>query len=373
MFFDLSKAFDCVNHELLLVKLDSLGIRGISNNWIRSYLHERKQMVIVKENGYSHSSHNNSVPHGVPQGSVLGPVLFLLYINDLPGIYSNIDNVTPILYADDTNFIVSSDNHCSILQQCKLAAQSLEDWCKHNFLHLNVNKSQIMYIMSRGKQNKDIPVNINQSNVLQVTQAKFLGLHLDSYMTWEPHICELASKLSAKCYMIRFIRHTVSTDVLLSLYFGEFYSRMVYGILFWGSSSRAIVIFKLQKKAVRLIVNAPISAPCRPIFKTLGLLPLPCVYIYYVLMYVQTNIAEFQKNSSVHNYSTRLRNDLHIPFVRTSNASLGPRAMGIRLFNKLPTKFKEIKKITIFKKNIKDMLQKKLYYSLNEYLLDEEL
>jgi hypothetical protein len=370
MFFDLSKAFDSVNHPQLLKKLYYLGIRGSANNWIQSYLSNRSQQVVIKLKGFCYSSHKKQVTQGVPQGSVLGPILFLTYVNDLSFILANILGAHPVQFADDTNVLVSSTDLETVSSQCNLVSNELSNWCSNNRLNLNAEKSQIVYFKNKNKTSGAISIQVNQKSVPQVDCVKFLGLHLDASLTWEAHISNLTNKLSAKCFLIRSIRYTVSKDVLMALYYGQFYSHLTYGILFWGSSPHATRIFKMQKRAVRLIANSHYLAPCKPIFRKLGLLPFPCVYILHVLLYTHSNFSQFNKNSDVHNHFTRGSNNLHVPFVRTNTALCGPNSMGLKLYNALPNELRCIKSFSVFKCKIKEMLLQKMYYKVVDFIDD---
>ena len=165
------------------------------------------------------------------------------------------------------------------------------------------------------------------------------------------------------------VRDTVSPNVLITLYYGEFYSNVLFSILFWGSSHHATNIFKIQKRAVRLMAKEPYNAPCRPIFRKLNILPIPCIYILSAVIYIHRNLSSFSKNRDFHHHFTRSHNDLHVDYARTTKCLHGLRRMGIVLHNHLPLSFKSLNDKS-FKRQVKDLLLNKLYYNVNEFLAD---
>jgi hypothetical protein len=317
LFLDFSKAFDHINHHLLLSKLTSFGIRGVSSDWSKSYLSDRQQCVSLYKNGKRYLSPPKLVKSGVPQGSVLGPVLFFLYINDLPGILNPLPGILPVLYADDTNLVLSASSINDLISMSRHATLKIEEWCKQNSLSLNVHKYSLVYFTNKNKPQTNIHSNINETCIPQNTSSCFLGIEIDSKLSWDAHVNELRSKLCSICFLIRVIRHTVSIDVLKSVYYGYFYSHVMYSVIFWGSSPKATTIFKIQKRAVRLMSNAPFNAPCRPLFKMLCILPIPCmyIYIYNIIISAKCNLQSYNSNQEYHSYNTRTAKNLHQSFV----------------------------------------------------------
>jgi hypothetical protein len=145
------------------------------------------------------------------------------------------------------------------------------------------------------------------------------------------------------------------------------YSSIAYSVIFWGSASISLAIFKLQKKAVRIIAGKPRKAPSRPLFRELNLLPLPCIYILVLTLYIKNNIGDYSLNSEHHQYHTRGRHNLHYGCIRTKAAKIGPKEMGLRLFNKLPKSIRESHGNTDFKKKLKRYLSHNMFYSIEEY------
>lgn len=183
IFLDVAKAFDSVNHDILLLKLENLGIRGVTLAWFRSYLTGRYQQVKCN----NHLSSLNLVKHGVPQGSILGPLLFLLFVNDLPNASSALHFY---LFADDTNIFASNKSYEKLVQQLNLELVHVNDWFAANKLSLNIKKTNYILFSSHRKKLPltEIPLLINNTPVPRVTSIKFLGVLIDSHLTWNDHI-----------------------------------------------------------------------------------------------------------------------------------------------------------------------------------------
>lgn len=210
VFIDLKKAFDTINHDILIKKLEIYGVRGIASDWIRCYLSNRKQYVLYNDT----SSDLCDIVCGVPQGSILGPALFLLFINDLCNV-SNTANF--ILFADDTNIFQTGS---SINELCKSVSEELaklDTWFKVNRLSLNVNKTNFM-IFTNNAINCDPKVNINGSEIERVFNTKFLGVIIDSKLTWIHHIKHIKGKVAKNLSVMHKVKHLLHQKALHTLY-----------------------------------------------------------------------------------------------------------------------------------------------------------
>ena len=247
VFVDLEKAFDTVNHKILIEKLNHYGISDNSNKWICSYLRGRSQKV--KLNGSE--SNSNNISCGVPQGSILGPLLFIIYINDMHKALS----VSQVFhFADDTNLLLSSNNtknfHKIINKELKL----LFDWLCANRLSLNVAKTEfIIFRPPRKNLDNRICLRLNGKKIFESTKIKYLGIILDNRLSWKFHTDELSKKLNRAVGMIYKIRDVCLKSVLRSLYFSLFNSHLSYGLPVWGNckliySNKLIIA---QKKILR--------------------------------------------------------------------------------------------------------------------------
>jgi hypothetical protein len=239
IFLDFSKAFDTVNHNILLAKLNSYGICGIANQWITSYLSKRQQF-----SSYNVSNSSSSeITCGVPQGSILGPILFLIYINDL-GFFS--DKLTTIMFADDSNLFTSGSNLPDMINTINEQIPLLVDWLRANRLSLNIAKTHFMIF---GLKNKAIAENINitigGSKLEIVTSTKFLGIILDSNLNFKQHISSTTKKIAKSIGIISIARRNLNQKTLLQLYFSFVYPYLSYCVLTWGNSP-ATTLWPLQ-------------------------------------------------------------------------------------------------------------------------------
>jgi len=348
---DLSKAFDCVPHDILLVKLEHYGIKGVELNFFRTYLANRSQKVSYN-NGLSDVA---VVRTGVPQGSVLGPFLFLVMINDLP---SNIVSPsTSLIFADDSTFFfgdVCLDNVKSQMANC---LSDCNDWFKLNGFLLNNEKTQSIFF-SLSNHDSGIP-NTKAS-------VKLLGITLDSKLNWSAHIDSVCSRLSRVLYLLRNLKKCIPMSYLKVAYFAFFNSIISYGLILWGCGSDTKRVLLLQKKAVRIITNSSYKAHCRPLFERERILTVFNLYIYLCLFDVKSNLSSMPIRSDAHDHLTRNRHKLDLPLVRLVKTQESFSYMGLKLFNRLPLQAHTID-IKSFKRKVLDWLLINPFYSIDEF------
>jgi len=186
IFCDLQKAVDCVNHNILLTKLEFYGITGITYKLIKSYLGGRYQRVVLNNHSSSLCSNWGEITHGVPQGSILGPLLFLLYINDLPQITS--DNSKIVLCAEDTNIIITNPNPTNFENCVNNIFQHINEWFSTNSLSLNLDKTHYMQFVTKNSSLIDVNITHGNKKIANACNTKFLGLTLDNKLSWKTHI-----------------------------------------------------------------------------------------------------------------------------------------------------------------------------------------
>ena len=268
VFIDLQKAFDTVNIDILLRKLELYGIRGNCNKWFRSYLTGRRQYVTVngKSSGFKH------ILHGVPQGSVLGPLLFIMYINDLPNalIFSE-----STLFADDTCLLYSNSSLKSIERHLNIDLKRLFKWLCANKISLNVSKTEVLLFRNIHKSiNHNVGLKLNGKILNFSDSVKYLGVYLDSHLSWKTHFEMLSKKLGKTNGLISKLRHFAPRSILLSFYNSFFDSHLRYACQIWAQSSISPRILKLQKQAMRLITFSKFNSHTSPIFLHLQILKL---------------------------------------------------------------------------------------------------
>jgi len=251
IFLDLAKAFDSVSHKILLRKLHCYGIRGKALELFKSYLSSRTQFVKLP-NGIKSSL--TKVEFGVPQGSILGPLLFLLFINDLPCA----TNLYIKLFADDTFLCAQNKDFSSLQNEVNAELEKVFIWLASNKLTLNIKKSKLMIITK--KQNiPNFCVKINGSLLEKCKSYKYLGVVIDENLKWDAHIDYITPKIAKACGALARLRNCTSMEVLLNVYHALVHSYLRYGILIWGNASQSVLdpLQILVNKAARIMVSAP--------------------------------------------------------------------------------------------------------------------
>jgi len=268
VFIDLQKAFDTVDHKILLSKLSHYGIRGTALNLFKSYLSNRSQFVSI--NGVS--SNKAIVKHGVPQGSVLGPLLFLIYINDL---HTAIRYSVTHHFADDTNLINFNKSIVNLNNQMKKDLWYLWFWLNANKISLNACKTEYVLFKSPTKSHgHDFKLKIGGEKIRPSNHIKYLGVLIDSNLNFRPQINDIATKLKKANGILAKLRHVVPRDILVSIYYALFHSHLGYCAQIWGQRVNSDIdrIIALQNCAVRIMSFADFRVPTNPLYRDLGIL-----------------------------------------------------------------------------------------------------
>ena len=271
VFIDLKKAFDTVNHRIILRKLELMGVNGTALQWFESYLSDRKQYTEM--DGFC--SDTCAIDAGVPQGSLLGVLLFQLEINDM---FKCLKQSMSILYADDTTLYILGKNVKCLEAKMQRDLNLLSRWLQSNSLLLNIKKTKFMIISKCATILVDpVSLTVDSDHIEQVSDFKFLGLHIDQQLKFDVHCNALHSKLQKIAFLMGKLKSFLPLRILKYVYFAHFYSRLTYGIRIWGNSASKNgikTIWRLQKRIVKLLDNKGFRDSPDPCFKQLKVLKL---------------------------------------------------------------------------------------------------
>lgn len=361
LFCDISKAFDTVNHDILLKKLEFYGIRGAVLNWVTSYLYNRVQCTVVN-NVKSDLEH---ISCGVPQGSVLGPLFFLIYINDIINID---DEIKIILFADDTNIFITASDMTALFRKANEICNKLYNWYNSNKLSLNLDKTHYI-IFNPGKLLINLSLTIGSHAIKRESHTTFLGVTLDEYLTWNKHIESLVSYIKCFISVTRKKIHILPSNVRRLIYFSLIYSKIYYAIQVYGRAS-ASNLKPLQvtlNSVLRFLQNVPRRYHNYDLFFNFNTLPLMHLYRYslcilmHKCIYYPDTASYYLRNSLLtqhisHRHSTRSVSSYASSCVASrsnSNVFFVTFAYScITLWNHLPQDIKQIKCTFSFKNKL---------------------
>ena len=337
IYMDLSKAFDTLDHNIMLFKLQYYGVSGSALSWFQSYLTERYQYVEID----GVKSDLLPLTTGVPQGSILGPLLFLIYMNDIPNCSSLFKF---ILFADDTSLIDTlnlsvSSHDKAVIDQLNNELSKIYDWLAVNKLSLNVSKTKYMIFHYKNKEiPDDITISINGIIVERVCTFNFLGVTIHENLSWKPHVEKVVNKVSKNIGILNRLKNYLPQYVLRIIYCSLIQSQLIYAILIWGFACGRLE--KLQKKAIRIISGSRYNAHTEPLFKSLRLLKMNDLFqmnllkFYYRLSHGTLppyfNTFNLMNQSEIHSHNTRNSHRIAPNRTRTQIAQFSVR-------NRLPS------------------------------------
>ena len=339
------------------------GIRGLPAKLLQSYLTNRVQVTKIN-NSFSSIQ---QVTCGVPQGSILGPLLFNLYINDLP----KASKFSIRLFADDACLTLRHKNPDTLESLINQELNTVNNWMSINKLSVNYTKTNYV-IFTKNKSQKQYNIYMNDKLLESVDEIRYLGVHIDKKLDWKIHINKIKSKLTSASYILSKMRHYADAHTLKLLYYCLAYPYLNYCVTAWCGAPKSILqpLIRLENKIIRIITNNNYTSPTKPIFLTLKTLPFNLIYTYNlsILMYkIQNPIITGSYNllplEQRHNYNTRLVNSQNYfqNFHRTNLGKSTSSAKGITVWRNVPSEFKSLP-LFLFKNKIKQYL----INSLNE-------
>ncbi len=359
VFLDLSKAFDTLDHDILLRKMGKYGIRGIANDWFKSYLTKRNLRVKLNVENSIIKSDTFDISYGTAQGSCLGPLLFIIFCNDIQLIpeYTEL-----ILFADDTTIYASSKNPKLLAAMMNHDLTLLAIWFKANKLSLNVNKTVALKFWIETNER----LLLNNTELEWSHTVKFLGIHLDDELKWNIHYTKLCDKLLLNMNLLKLSRNFLNTNCKRNVYFAHIYSHIRYGLPIWGSminESQRNKLYKFQKDAVRIILRAKYNSHSNPLFKELKIFPLE-ICLKSEMIKIGHNVCSkilplpirklfTDKNEKSHGYNTRYK---HIPNLDKEEGARFRNSFlhqAIKSYNDTPAILKSTTNADMFERNFR--------------------
>lgn len=370
LLIDLKKAFDLVDHSTLIFKLRAYGCSTSTIQWFQSYLTGRSQKTIFKGT----LSDTLPITVGIPQGSILGPLFFVLFINDLPLYMSNSSlsssisssDFNLIMFADDTTILTSGSSISDVSSKLNLVAKNVSDWADQNRMTLNTSKTKCMLITTPHKYRRlsssSLNIVISESPIDQVEHTAVLGVELDSYLTWDHHVNNICSKISSRLFLLRRIKPFLTYDCTLRFYNSCVHTHFIYCSISWGNCSHTqlLRLLRLQKRAARILLDADFTQPSLSLFSKLKWVPISDLIkcrklqlLFSVLLNPDAPSCfkkKFQclsvRRSAVGCPTRASAFDLMVPHPRTNSLKRTYGYSAAVLFNALDTEFKQLVNIS---------------------------
>ena len=337
IYLDLTKAFDTVDHEILIKKLHKIGFQGTALSMLKSYLMERFQTVQINEI----KSTFREVKMGVPQGSILGPLLFILYINDITNL--NIEGQI-MLYADDTALFFKHKNPEALQHITNTALSKIACWLESNYLTLNTSKT-FLQIYTKRKSVETLEIYINGNAIKEVKTIKYLGVLMDSDLKFTSHISTVCNTVSRNIGMIARARPFLTKKLLIQLYNSIVFPYINYCCFIWGSNydERLRKLVTLQKRSMRLIEGIFPPQSATPVFKEYNILKVKEVAHLQILLIMHKYLLQELPSALGHlvqlcpepTHLTRRSDHFQIPFSKKNCRLFTFACTGPKLWNNL--------------------------------------
>lgn len=356
LFLDIRRAFDSLNHDVLIRILRKWGVRGSALKLLENFLRNRFQFVFLE----NCSSANQRIISGIPQGSVLGPLLFLIYINDVLNLklHSYIQ-----LYADDAVLVLGASDFLELKRKMEEDLTSVSIWLSSVDLSLNLSKSKFMIVRRINTDQSNIFYNLNIGNqtVESCSEFEYLGLTLDQNLNWQAHLNKVCSQISPYAFVLRRVRHVLNQKALFKLYNAYVLSRITYLLPIWGGAPKCYLknLQFLQNKIIKTILFLPSDTSTISLYSSKRLsiyqqFSYDSIFLVFKMVngLLKTNF-NFICNQLVTGRSTRSSSLLRLPNYTTVVAQRSTFYYGINLYNKLPSNVKYVRSVSGFKRELR--------------------
>lgn len=364
VFIDLKKAFDTVSHTLLLQKLNNIGIIDSAHRMFESYLSNRTQIVKIDKA----QSSPQTITFGVPQGSILGPLMFIIYINGINNLGLS-GNLT--LYADDTCLFYFGSSMDYIISKAQRDLDILVKWFKDNLLTINTSKTCYVVFSAKNKViSNHSKLTINGEAIHKTTNEKYLGLCLDSGLTWKTHIQHIMPKLSSLTGALRKCVSCLPREVRYTIYNSLVKPHLDYLIEVWGSAAPTNLcdLQITQNKLIKVLFSYDYLTPTEKIYKETKILNIKQLYIYNTCILIRKILNKeihtqitFSRNSEHQRIKLRNSNNLRLPCPRTNYGKRNILYEGAQYYNKLPKTIRDTASQQLFKMKLKPYICDKYF------------
>ncbi|XP_046973307.1 uncharacterized protein LOC124539974 [Vanessa cardui] len=353
VFIDLKKAFDTVSHNILINKLTNIGIHGSALKLLTSCLTNRQQIVKIK----NIKSTPKMITCGIPQGSILGPLLFLIYINDI----SHLDLSGEVsLYADDTCLFYFEDSIEILLAKAQNDLDKLHEWFQYNLLTINIEKTSFMLFHAKNKKiPKFNPIMINNQTIKQSNEEKYLGLILDPKLTWQAHLDYLQGKINSLTGAIRRSSRCIPHKIRIIIYNSLVKSLLEYLVEIWGSAYKTNIkdLQISQNKLLKSLFHLDYHMSTKELYKRTNVLSINQLYKFKTCILIRkiltkTIHTQITFRTKTYKHYTRNKHKLELPKTRTKYGIKSLQFEGAKLYNSLPNEIFNEKSFTIFKKKL---------------------
>ena len=335
------------------------------HDWFKSYLTERKQFTALKTD----KSECEPIDYGVPQGSVLGPLLFLIYINDI-GFNEKLI-FKPKIFADDTNVFIKSDNLQQLQKLCQSTINEISEWLLANRLTVNVDKTCYMIFLPThaSSQSVNLDLTINKLKLLKVSSIKFLGMQIDDKLEWKLHIQEISQVLRRYVGVFYKMSLKLPQNVLKLLYFAIIYPRILYGIEIYANTYMTNLhdLIILNNRILRILQHKSLITNVNDLYNAFNTLSINKLFYFQILLYAhavyfklptlpEIFIHNHKLNNEVHTHNTRSSKDFHRVVIKSVYSTKIYSNLCAKYWNQIPVSSKALSNPNLFKKQLKTYL-----------------